>query len=52
MEITVTKAQFTELKKLISIVKEALNQETASGEASSASNSVEWSPTEVKFTLT
>lgn len=51
MLITLTHAQFAELKKLIPIVKEAQSQGAATGEATNATNSVEWTATEVKFTI-
>ena len=51
MEIALTQAQFIQLQKLIQIVKAAHNQETHSGEATNAVNSVEWGEDEVKFTL-
>ena len=51
MEIALTQAQFIQLQKLIQIVKAAHNQETQSGEATNAVNSVEWGEDEVKFTL-
>lgn len=51
MEIVLTQAQFRELKKLISVVREAQQQGTTEGEATNAFNSVEWDTAEVKFTL-
>ena len=51
MQIILTPDQYTALKKLVPIVREAQNQGATTGEAVNGSDKVEWIPTEVKFTL-
>lgn len=51
MEITLTLERYVVLKKLLSIVVEAISQSAPDGEATSDSDKVEWSATEVKFTI-
>ena len=51
MDITLTLEQFEVLKKLLPIAKEAISRGATTGEATSDSDEVKWSPTQVEFTI-
>lgn len=51
MLISLTPTQLDELKKLLLVVTEAINQGATTGEASSDGSSAEWTATEIKITL-